>query len=788
MVQRAQTEKSVTVRGLWRCESETQARPRGISRKFNSEGKDTLFKRWIPWKFFVRRIARSYGFMDPFTFLARLRQFSQPSEVQEPLELLRAGIVFHARGLINTRAIQNNLDWIWPYWVEKQFNPEDVSFIPRAYSLTHVNLTHRNWTAVGQPDLPLYPLVDPRGLVTPFYDSWSLDVWLFGENDRRLLPSKLSDVHQRLEMGPALTVRTHCRNGALELTTRVWLELRQNTPFLIIRCDARSPQKGWLAVSLRPYNPEGIQFIEQIEYEEPDQTLKVNSDTVIHMNETPERVLFSNYEEGDVIHKLGEKESDRRITCDVGMASSLALFAMQNNQRKDLEIRLALDKACSRETGDLTHSRTWEVACEGTARLRLPDSHVCFLFEAAKRTLILLSAEEIYPGPYTYRRFWFRDACLMMNALLSLGLTERCFHLLDTFPKRQKRSGYFQSQEGEWDSNGQVLWAFDRFQRLTGQRLKKSWMRSVTKGAHWIRRKRTSKSDGIHGGLLPAGFSAEHLGPNDFYYWDNFWALAGLRSAARLASIHDFDEKERELLREAADFEATIIDTIRPLLKRTAGAVPASPYRRMDSGAVGSLAADYPLQITPAGDPMMVKTADFLLEHCVYAGGFFQDMIHSGINAYLTMWIAQTLLRAGDVRYRGLIERVGEMASATGQWPEAIHPLTGGGCMGDGQHGWAAAEWVQIVRNLFVREEEDKLILGSGLFPPWLQAPEDLAFGPTPTPFGDVSLKILKRDHGLLVEGDARWRKGPCDMEIRVPGYRTEKIQNFDRAYKLEHL
>ena len=135
----------------------------------------------MPWKFILRRLSRSYGFPDPFGFLARLRRFSQPSEFQAPVELLRAAMVFHVRGFINTRAIQNNLDWVWPFWVERQFNPGDVSFVPRAYSLTHVNLTQRNWTAVGRPDLPLYPLVDPRGLVTPLYDGWSLDFWIGGK-------------------------------------------------------------------------------------------------------------------------------------------------------------------------------------------------------------------------------------------------------------------------------------------------------------------------------------------------------------------------------------------------------------------------------------------------------------------------------------------------------------------------------------------------------------------------------------------------------------------------------
>ncbi|MEE4239995.1 MAG: hypothetical protein V2I36_00910, partial [Desulfopila sp.] len=166
-----------------------------------------MLKRYIPWKFLIKRAARAYGVIDPLTFLARIRQFSQPSEVQEPIELVRAGIAFHTRGLINTKAIQHNLDWIWPYWVVKQFNPNDTSFIPRAFSFSHVNLTHRNWTAVGHPEIPLYPIVDPRGLVTPLFDGWSLDLWLLGEDTNIVVPSKLENIEQEWILSPNLEVR-----------------------------------------------------------------------------------------------------------------------------------------------------------------------------------------------------------------------------------------------------------------------------------------------------------------------------------------------------------------------------------------------------------------------------------------------------------------------------------------------------------------------------------------------------------------------------------------------------
>ena len=151
-----------------------------------------MWFQWLPWRYIVRRVASSHGFLDPIDLLGQLHRFAQPSEVAAPLELLRAGVVFHARGLMNTGAIQHNLDWVWPFWVERQFDPRDEAFIPRAFSITHVNLTHRNWTAVGWPNCDTLPLVDPRGLLTPFWDGWSLDAWVFDNAGHHPYPRESS--------------------------------------------------------------------------------------------------------------------------------------------------------------------------------------------------------------------------------------------------------------------------------------------------------------------------------------------------------------------------------------------------------------------------------------------------------------------------------------------------------------------------------------------------------------------------------------------------------------------
>ncbi|MEX2015905.1 MAG: hypothetical protein WD873_04640, partial [Candidatus Hydrogenedentales bacterium] len=201
-------------------------------------------------------------------------------------------------------------------------------------------------------------------------------------------------------------------------------------------------------------------------------------------------------------------------------------------------------------------------------------------------------------------------------------------------------------------------------------------------------------------------------------------------------------------------------------------------YRRMDAGAIGSIVVDYPLQLWPQREPRLMNTVNWLLEHSSVQGAFFQDMIHSGINAYLTLHLAQVLLRAEDLRWYDLMTSVAELASPTGQWPEAIHPRTGGGCMGDGQHAWAAGEWALFVRNLFVREEEDHLVIGAGIHRKWLEARGRVSLGPTLTPWGPVTVRVEPREQEVRVSWDATWRNSAPPIHVALPGQPRRVIED----------
>ncbi len=730
--------------------------------------------KWLPWRFVIRRIARAQGFLDPIALLARLHSFAQPSEVGEPIELLRAGVVFHARGLINSRVIQHNLDWVWPYWIERQFDPRDPSFVPRAFSITHINLTHRNWTAIGHPDCEELPIVDPRGLLTPFLDGWSLDGWLLAADGRCLLPSRAADCRQRQDMERGACIVTGTQVQGLALESSAWVELESGLPVCKLRLRARSDTAAWLVLALRPYNPEGISFIHQVNLSSDRTAWLVDDTQRVTFSAAAARHHVSDYRHGDVYIHLEDLDDQASGRCDVGMVTAAALFPVKANEATEITATIALAATASA----MLVADAWNTAQRNRCNLVCPEPRYQFLYDAAITSLILHSPHDVYPGPFTYKRFWFRDAAFIIHALLCTGLTERAERALARFPERQTALGYFRSQEGEWDANGEVLWIMQRFFALTGRPPSAEWRKPIQRGARWIMRKRLSDElDAPHAGLLPAGFSAEHLGPNDYYFWDDFWGVAGLRAASAMLAEQDA-EASREFARAADAFAAAVDRSLGGCAKRLGRpAMPASPYRRLDAGAIGSLAVGYPVQLCAPDDPRLLDCVEFLLSRCFVNGAFYQDMIHSGLNAYLTLHVAQVLLRAGDPRHLELMDAVAALASPTGQWPEAIHPATGGGCMGDGHHVWAAAEWVLMIRNCFVREEGERLVLCAGIPARWLEQDTPIRFGPAPTAFGALSLSITPQaGTAPRIEWQGDWHRSAPPVEIRLPGFEPVNV------------
>jgi hypothetical protein len=305
---------------------------------------------------------------------------------------------------------------------------------------------------------------------------------------------------------------------------------------------------------------------------------------------------------------------------------------------------------------------------------------------------------------------------------------------------------------------------------------------SLSRSIGWIEKRRlrnTVDADKPYYGLLPPGLSAEHLGLADNYFWDNAWSLAGVEAFRRICRMLGREreiERTTRLLQEYRNDIETAIQRVQR--KFNLKEIPASPNRGVDCGMIGSCCFWYPLQLLPPDDSRMMATLDTLVDRFNVKGMFFQDFVHSGMNPYLTLQIAQAWLYGGDrEKFWELLTTVLSHTTPTLNFPEAIHPATGGGSMGDGHHGWASAEILHSFRDAFVQErwktgdEPHDLVLCPGIPSEWFRQDASFAVRNAPIPEGMISIEAESgpRETTMRIAFDPKGRTLPARWILRLP-------------------
>jgi hypothetical protein len=562
-----------------------------------------------------------------------------------------------------------------------------------------------------------------------------------------------------------------------------------------------------LALAVRPYNPEGLAVVERIALH--DRAVTVDGRPALLFSRPPSRAAGSTFRQGDAAAVVFRGEAGETLPdplrCQAGLALAAFLFPLAHGatlhaalplvaERRTRRRRLArrrVERMPELPAGGLPASavvaRAWRAQTDRGMRLVVPDARLAEAVDANRRYLLLLhDGPEITPGPATYHRFWFRDAAYMLAALDRYGFHREAAEVITHFKDRQRVDGFFFSQRQEWDSNGAALWTIAEHWRLTGELVADA--DSISRAVRWIGRKlrsgrRRPEDPGVDG-LMPAGISAEHLGPFDHYYWDSFWSLRGLIDGAAMLR-HLGREKQAAAARAWADGLRAALDASMAHVATVLGteAVPAGPHRRLDPGMIGSLVACWPLELLPADDGRIAATADVIRDRFCIGDAFFQGISHTGLGTYLTMQVAAVELAAGDRRALARLSWLLGAATPTWTWPEAIHPQLGGGCMGDGHHGWAAADFLSMVRSTLVREVEGGLALCSMIPDHWFG--QGIEVHDAPTHAGLLSFAV--RWHGerpaLLWELQRRDASQP--VTLTVPGLDPAWSTTEDRGEAL---
>ena len=169
---------------------------------------------------------------------------------------------------------------------------------------------------------------------------------------------------------------------------------------------------------------------------------------------------------------------------------------------------------------------------------------------------ILMSRDgpALQPGTRSYARSWMRDGAMMVAGLLRLGEVQAARDFVVWYAQHLFASGKVPccvdargaDPVPENDSHGEFIFAVAELWRYTGDRaLLRSLWPQVDAAARYMERLRQSERSALNRepgremlfGLLPASISHEGYSAKPMHsYWDDFWALAGYRDAAELAT------------------------------------------------------------------------------------------------------------------------------------------------------------------------------------------------------------------------------------------------------------
>ncbi|HUF33079.1 MAG TPA: hypothetical protein VMN58_07720 [Acidimicrobiales bacterium] len=701
-----------------------------------------------------------------------------------------------ARGLRTSAAARVGEGWVWPHWLERQLDPTSPAFVPRGDLPFLTNVTARGWTTVGNVASPWEGVVDPRGLVTPLDDGWSLDWWI-GADDRWHLPSREVAVRQRL-VDDAPVVETAMRVPGGDAVQRVFAMQASSreggAELVVVEIENQSRVPFAVALVVRPFNPLGVAVVERIGLHEGT-SVSIDGRLAMVLPRVPNRMAGSTLAEGDVAGTVLSGAAGTSfppdLRCESAMASAafvyplahtatlrvvLPLAPVDRTRRRGLGRRRVPDarRLPARIPSATDVAAGWRAQSGRGMRLEVPDERLMSCVEANRRFLLLFhDGDEAATGPALSRRSAFRGDAHLLGALDRYGYREEAAEVLAAYPDRQHGDGHFGAGTTGWDATGAAIHALAEHWRLHRQDPALQGIApGVARGAEWIERARRPRrgSDPALRGLLPAGSSADRLGPPEVSYRDDLWSLRGLLDAAELLAAAGEVGAAEDAMAAAGGLRADLDASLALVAERLGTqAVPAGPTRRIDAGAVASLAAVWPLRLMAADDPRMHATADVVRDRFLQGPACTRDAGDGGLSPQLTLQLAFAELEAGDRRALDRLAWVLDAATPTWTWPEVVHPRMPGGCAGDGHHRGSAADLLTFVRNLLVRETFDGgLALCSMVPDTWLGG--GIEVHDAPTHHGLVSFAVRWHGERPALLWELVPQPGVGEVRITVPG------------------
>ena len=673
------------------------------------------------------------------------------------------------------------------------------------------------WTIIGISGDRARPLLSEDGALEPFAGGFSIEPFV-SEGGRLLTWAGAQTTHS-LEEGDLPIPPVARVYGSLRVAITAFVAGDTGTAVAWARYRvtnrARDRWRATLYLAARPFqvNPPW-QFLAVQGGTAPIDTirvagreLRVNRARVVPFT-APARGGVASFDEGDIVEHLREGRLPARTSAidDGGRASGALAFnlSLDSGESEDVWIAVPLDRrsrlpatSAGRGAGEAALERVrkrWRSELD-RVRFEVADrglgGEIAETFRTATAHILINRDGAAYrPGARSYARSWIRDGALMSAALLRLGYTTEIRDYIEWYAPYQYPNGKVPccvDRRGadpvpEHDSHGQLIYLIAEYFRYTGDSalVRRMWPHAAGAVSYidTLRRERLTPEyergeKRMFRGILPPSISHEGYSAKPMHsYWDDFFALRGLKDAAMLAGVLGKSDDQRRIAALADSLRGSILETIRlSMQKHRIDFIPGSA----DLGDWDATSTT--IAVAPGGE--LSKLPRRPLERTF--DRYWQHLIarrDSGRGAEYTPYewrTVGTLIRLGwKDRALGTAQALMDdrRPREWNQWGEVVwRDPRAPKFIGDMPHTWVGADFVRSALDLFAYDDEERqaVVIGAGIPAGWVTAGDGVRVSGLRTYGGPLDVAISGAEGGAMVRLGGTMRIPAGGILVRSP-------------------
>jgi F5/8 type C domain/Bacterial alpha-L-rhamnosidase 6 hairpin glycosidase domain len=657
-------------------------------------------------------------------------------------------------------------------------------FYPRAFA---GELSY--WTVLGGVDGDFDEgLLNEDGALEPTVTSYSIEPFLWV--DGHLVTWNDVKTEQSLEedWAPLPSVRWIHKVFTLDIKAAAVGQSKDSSVIVNYRITnkALKSQKSKLFLAIRPFQvnppsqflntPGGVVPIRNLKWAETN--LNVNQKFMVMPLSSPTAFGACSFDQGDISEFLraGKLPVSDEVTDSFGYASGAFEFAISLNSGESHEVSFLLPmqdiNTLSQRLNDLSFQRPRETFQSTSVEISLPDEARPLVNTVKSNIAYILINRDgpaIQPGSRAYARSWIRDGSLTSTALLRLGFSDVVQQFIEWYAKFQYPNGKVPccvdargaDPVAEHDSHGEFIYIIAEYYRYTKDKefLLKLWP-NVTKAVSYIdslRKERRTPEYQAPGkrmffGLLPESISHEGYSAKPVHsYWDDFFALKGLKDAVEIATVLGKEEEQKQFTVIRDEFKTDLYASLRETIAHhKIDYIPGSADLG-DFDATSTTTA-----IAPGGELENLPQKELLRTFERY----YEESVKRAAGSNWEAYTPYELRTVGTMVRLGWRVRAHEMLqffmqhrrpAEWNQWAEVVfRDPRALKFIGDMPHTWVGSDFIRSFLDFFVyeREKDQSLILGAGISEEWAQSVNGVSIQNIQTIYGPLTYSLRAANTG----------------------------------------